>query len=395
MELKERKSLLTSTEFDIYLDNGSTTQVLPEVLESMANTLENSWGNPSSAHARGELARSQLHYARDQVARCTRSSSQDVVFTSGATEANNIVLQSLLAGNPSEKRLVTTKVEHSSIIAASKHLETRGVEVVYLKVNADGLVDVQELGEAIVPSQTLVSIQWANNETGVVQDIQSLAEITKMKGGTFHTDAVQAVGKIPLDITSLPIDLLSLSGHKVHGPTGTGAIVGPGVASLKPIVFGGSQEMGIRPGTESVCNIVGLGKALELRVDRLKKFQDETRVLRDKFEKILYDAGIVERINGEKSNRLPNLSNVQFKETDGEALVLQLSNRGVFCSQTSACTNHRPEPSYVLRAMGLTESEAYASVRFGFSELNTLEDVDNAVKAIQAVLIQLKHFANV
>jgi len=385
MDLKEEKSLPTGFELDVYLDNSSTSQPLPEVLKAMTAC----WGNPSSAHGKGEIARRQLRRARDLVAEITGSIPSDVIFTSGATEANNIVLQSLLRGDKSEKRLVTSNVEHSSIVAAAEHLACEGVEVVTLKVDSNGQVDPQVLGEAIKPEHTLVSIQWANNETGVVQDIGTLAEITHMRGGRFHTDAVQAVGKVSVRLDEYPIDFLSLSGHKVHGPSGVGAIVGPGVSTLKPIVFGGDQEMGIRPGTESLPNVVGLGKALELRLDRFGGVQEKTTTLRDNFEEFLILTDVVEQINGKDSVRLPNLSNLQFKNIDGEALVLQLSNRGVYCSQTSACTNHRPEPSYVLRAMGLTEQEAYASVRFCFSELNTQEDVENATSAIRDVLFQL------
>jgi cysteine desulfurase len=247
--------------------------------------------------------------------------------------------------------------------------------------------------DSVEPGKTLVSVQWANNETGVLQPILELAAAARAAGAVFHTDAVQAVGKVRIDLDETPIDLLSLSGHKLHGPLGVGALVGPAVRQLDPLVFGGAQEKGLRPGTENVPAIVGLGIALECRAARFDAVADATLALRDQFEARLSALGLVAALNGAPSERLPNTSNVRFADVDGEALTIRLDQLGVRCSQSSACTNHKPEPSYVLRAMGLSEAEAYSSVRFGFSELNTFVDVEAAVDAIATVHESLPRFA--
>ncbi len=378
---------------DIYLDNSATTQALPEVIEAVSRAMAHSWGNASSVHSAGERARLCLRGAREQVAMMLGASIDDVVFTSGATEANNLVLQSLLTANCRGYRLVTTSIEHSSVLAAADHLHANGVEVVILAVDRNGLVDQQNMIDAIKPGSTLVSIQWASNETGVLQPLVELAKRAQEAGAQFHTDAVQAVGKVPINLAEAPIDFLSLSGHKVHGPLGVGALVGPGVHTIHPLLFGGSQEQAVRPGTENIPGIVGLGTALELRSLRFDSVAVGTRTLRDRFEQSLKNNDLIAAINGTSSDRLPNTTNVQFSEIDGEALILRLDQAGIRCSQGSACTNQKPEPSYVLRAMGLSEAEAYASVRFSLSELNTVEEIDSAVESIMEIHASLTRFA--
>ena len=379
---------------EIYLDNNATTRALPEVVEAVARVMRDGYGNPSSIHSAGARGRALLRRAREQVAEAVGSVDPvNVVFTSGATEANNLVVQGLLAGSMKGYRLVTTAVEHSSILAAAHALKRRGCEVLVLPVDAEGLVSVNALGEAIAPGRTLVSVQWANNETGVIQPIRELVERTHSAGGLFHTDAVQAVGKVRVDVEAVPADFLSLSGHKLHGPLGVGALVARNKKLLAPLVFGGSQENALRPGTENVPGIVGLGVALSLRHDRLEAVAATTSRMRDSFESLLADRGLAKMFNGARANRLPNTSNVQFRETDGEALSIRLDQMSVRCSLSSACTNQRPEPSYVLRAMGLSEAEAFASVRFGFSELNTMMEVDQAIEAITNIHASLIRFA--
>ena len=378
---------------EIYLDNNATTRPLPEVVDAVTRAMVEGYGNASSVHEAGKRARGLLARARDQVSGMVNAGLDDVVFTSGATEANNLVLHSLLAGELKGHRLVTTSVEHSSVLAAAEHLGAAGVDVVILEPDQDGLVHPPALLAAVDPGRTLVSIQWANNETGVIQSIPDLVQAAKSAGAKFHSDAVQAVGKIPVDLQSTPIDFLALSGHKIHGPLGVGALVGAGIHLLSPVTFGGSQEKAIRPGTENVPAIVGLGVALETRAKRFDGVAEATRSLRDRFERSLESEGLLAGINGSRVPRLPNTSNVRFKQIDGEALPIRLDQLGVRCSQSSACTNHRPEPSYVLRAMGLSEGDAYASVRFGFSELNTVKEVDDAVQRIAAVHASLTRFA--
>lgn len=378
---------------EIYLDNNATTRPLPEVVDAVTRAMVEGYGNASSVHEAGRRARGCLTRARDQVSGMLNAGLDDVVFTSGATEANNLVLQSLLTDKLRGYRLVTTSVEHSSVLAAAEYLRTQGANVVILEPNQRGLVQTQQLVGAIEPGRTLVSIQWANNETGVIQPIPALADAARGAGALFHSDAVQAVGKVPIDLQRIPLDFLSLSAHKVHGPLGVGALVGPGVHQLYPLAFGGSQERALRPGTENVPAIVGLGVALETRAQRFERAAELTRSFRDTFERLLGAGGLAVSFNGSGAPRLPNTSNVRFSAIDGEALPIRLDRMGVRCSQSSACTNRRPEPSYVLRAMGLSEAEAYASVRFGFSELNTAEEVEHAVERITAAHAELARFA--
>ena len=377
---------------EIYLDNNATTKPLPEVVEAVAEAMRAGPTNASSVHGAGQRARDLLRIARAQTAAIVGANESDVIFTSGATEANNIVLQSLL-GRLSGYRLVTSVVEHSSIIETARFLEQQGVAVTLLPVNEDGLISEDDLVEAIVPSQTLVSIQWANNETGVIQPIERFAYVARSQGAMFHTDAVQAVGKLSISLSDLPVDLLSVSAHKLHGPMGVGALVGPALKHVSPLLYGGSQEGRLRAGTENVPGIVGLGCAVEVRSARLSNVTETTSGLRDRFESGLISAGLVDVVNGSRAPRLPNTTNLQFTATDGEALTLRLDQEGVRCSQSSACTNQKPEPSYVLRAMGLSEDEAWASIRFGFSELNNETEVDIAVEAITRIQQALSRFA--
>ena len=378
---------------EVYLDNNATTRVLPEVAEAVTRAMLDGAGNPSSVHLAGGQARAKLGEAREQVAMLVSADPAEVVFTSGASEANNLVIQSLLGGPIDGYRLVTTAVEHSSVLAVARHVEQQGREVVVLPVDEDGQVSAAALAAAVVPGRTLVSVQWANNETGVVQPIQRLAELARGLGALFHTDAVQAVGKVSVDLEAVPVDFLSLSGHKLHGPLGVGALVVRDRSLLRPLAFGGDQEGSLRPGTENVPGIVGLGVALALRDQRFDAVAQATREMRDAFERKLAQRGVVRSVNGYRAERLPNTSNIQFLDMDGEALAVRLDQAGVRCSQSSACTNHRPEPSYVLRAMGLTEQQAYASVRFAFSEKNDLSDVESAVASVSSVHASLLPFA--
>lgn len=378
---------------EIYLDNNATTQPLPEVVRLVAEIMSTGYGNPSSVHRAGERGRQLLRKARQQVADAVGGDTEHVVFTSGATEANNLVLQCLRGRAFDGFRLVTSAVEHSSVLETARQLRREGHDVVIVPVDSRGLVRLEEVASAIKPGRTLVSVQWANNETGVVQPIEEIARIVHETGSLLHTDAVQAVGKVSVDVSGLPIDFLTLSGHKVHGPVGVGALVGPGLARVASLVFGGSQERGVRPGTENVPAIAGLGLALELRTQRWATAVDSTRRLRDRFETALVERGLASAINGAAASRLPNTSNLRFAGVDGEALTLRLDQLGVRCSQSSACTNQKPEPSYVLRAMGLSEGEAYASIRFGFSEFNTDQEIDQALDLISEVHSLLTRFA--
>lgn len=380
------------THREIYFDNNATTALLPEVMDAMAACCRMGPLNPSSVHRAGARARRALEEARERTATALGALPAQVLFTSGATEANHLVLRDLLAGSMKGFQLVTTAVEHSSILEAARRLEDWGVAIRILPVDRDGLIDLDELQDAIQPQRTLVSVQWANNETGVLQPLETIADLCQARGAVLHSDAVQAVGKLPVDLSKIPVDFLSLSGHKLHGPVGSGLLFRRDSAALSPVLPGGGQESGIRPGTENIPAVVGLAVALERRSEGLHGIIGHLGALRHRFESGLNEAGVIDAVNGGGTPRIPNTSNVTFKGVDGEALLLRLDQEGVQCSQSSACTNRKPEPSYVLRAMGLSEDEAFRSVRFSFSELNTTDEVDRALDTLRTLHSTLTRF---
>ncbi len=370
---------------EIYLDNNATSPMLPAVADVVAAAIRDGVGNPSSAHRAGLRARKHLWNARKQVAAALGAQDEDIVFTSGATEGNNLVVLSLLRGALQGYRLVTTAVEHPSVLAPAGLLQSLGCDVVVVGVGTDGVVDEGALLEAVVPGRTLVSVQWANSETGVIQPIGRLVEEVHRLDSLVHTDAVQAVGKVPVDLEAAPADFVSLSAHKLHGPLGVGALALTRRDLLSPLMFGGTQESALRPGTENLPAIIGFGEALRLRMAAFDEVHTAARQMRDGFEEALARAGVASACNGSEGSRLPNTSSVLFDGVDGEALVARLDQLGIRCSQSSACTNRRPEPSSVLRAMGRSEREAYASVRFSFSQLNTAREVEEVARAIVAI----------
>lgn len=365
---------------EIYLDNSASTPPLPQVIEAMQLAMSAGFGNPSSAHARGERARDLVEDARLHVARLIGARPSNVIFTSGATESNNMVLRGVAARPGS--RIVTLVSEHSSVLSVLNDLEARGVSVVTLPVNRHGLPDLFQLKEVLTAPTNLISIHWVNGETGVTQPIEQISEIAQNCGVPLHVDAAQAFGKLKIQLDELPISYLSVSGHKIHGPQGIGALYVHPDVSVEPLLYGGSQEGGQRAGTENVPGIAGLGAAARLRYSKMSMVQKHVRSLRDTFETDLVAAAIGIQVNGADSPRVDSITNIRFSKIDGQALVARLDQRGVYCSQSSACTSARPEPSYVLRSMGLTEDEAYSSVRFAFSELNETTDVKRAVEII-------------
>lgn len=374
----------------IYLDNNATTRPLPQVRGAMLEILENSFANPSSAHSLGRLSRKRVVAAREQVASLAGALPEQLIFTSGGTEANNQVFLSCThrQRNP---HIITTVVEHSSILKTCAYLENEGLaEVTYLPVGADGIVSPESLREALLENTVLVSIQWANNETGIVQDIPAIQAVCKDAGVLFHTDAAQAIGKINMDFASMSADFITFTAHKIHGPQGVGAIVCRDIDKLSALLHGGSQEMGLRPGTENVPGIVGFGVAAELRHQNLETVVAQLEELRGLFEREIVSSLEYISVNGDSAHRVCNTSNLQFSGVEGLALFAQLDARGLVCSQSSACTNQRPEPSYVLSAMGLSEDEAYASVRFCFSQENTKDEVQRAISLITEICDGLK-----
>jgi len=375
---------------DIYLDNQSTTRPLREVVEAMARATESGFGNPSSAHSRGRVARDLLDEARESVAELCGSDTASLIFTSGATEANNIVLQLPISSPALElDKVVTTSIEHSSVLGTCEYLESKGIEVVYLKPGNDGRIPETALEPLEIDQHTLLSVHWVNNETGVIQPVEQLSRFAREKGALFHTDAAQALGKVPVDFDSQEFDYMTCSAHKVHGPQGTGALVFREGAPLKPLLYGGSQEQQTRPGTENLPGIVGFGAAARLRRVDFRAAATHCRTQRDYLETSLLNRVIGACRNGSARYRVPGACNLRFEGIDGQALVAQLDLRGIYVSQSSACTNMRPEPSYVLTEMGLSEEAAYESIRMGLSIDTTSAEVLRAIDGVTEVLQKL------
>ena len=374
---------------EVYLDNNATTPPLPEVRAAVLNAL-GAFGNPSSGHSAGERGREQLRTARDSLASLVGCDPDAIVFTSGATEANNTVIRGFSGPG---RRIISTGIEHSSVLAALERCGRQGTEVVLLPVSRSGLIDPEDLRKALAGRADLVSIQWVNSETGVVQPVEEIGRLCAEAGVPFHTDAAQAAGKLPLSLRDLPIDYASIAGHKFHGPMGVGALHVGGGARLAGLLEGGKQEWGLRAGTENVPGIAGMGCAARLREESLDETITRLGSLRDRLEREIIDRCGGVTVNGDSRTRVCNTTNLLFHGVDGQALVARLDQRGIRCSQSSACTNQRPEPSHVLRAMGLSEEEAYASVRFSLSVLNSEEDAAAACAAVAEEVSRIRAFS--
>ena len=375
----------------IYLDNNATTHLDARVRTAIQEAMAEPISNASSAHSAGNRSRRLIEQAREQVGQLIGALPERVFFTSGCTEGNNQVLMSAAQGrNPA--RIVTTAVEHSSILTTCEYLESLGHIVVYLPVDANGRVDLDDLSQALEQPTDIVSVQWTNNETGVIMPIEEIAAMCRPAGVPFHADAAQAVGKLPMHVADLPIDFLTLSGHKLHAPPGIGAVYCAEEARLSPLLHGGPQEDAQRPGTENILGIIGLGSAAGIRANGLREHIQYMSQLRGEFETAVLAQIPDTAVNGDRSNRVCNTTNLRFAGTNGEALVAQLNSHDIYCSQSSACTNSRPEPSYVLRAMGLSEDEAYDSIRFSFSTLNTRADVSETIAVLGHCCSKLRAF---
>lgn len=369
----------------IYLDNNATTALAPECVEPVLACLRDSYGNPSSKHAAGERAKAQLTQARAAVARLLNAAPAEIVFTASGTEANHLAIMGALAARPGKQHVVVSAVEHPSTLSLLAHLETSGVCVTRLPVNQDGMLDLAALEQAITPDTALVSLMWANNETGVLFPIVEAAQIAGSRGVLFHTDAVQAAGKIPLDLAQVPVDLLSLAGHKFHAPKGMGALFVRKGLKLQPMLFG-HQERGRRGGTENVPAIVGMGVACDLAARETAARAAAMAALRDRLE-----SGILMRIpcaciNGGAALRVGNTSSVRFGELAAEAILDKLDKSGIYASSGAACTAGGTEPSHVLSAMGLSEAQALATIRFSLSRYTTETEIDHVIDALAAIL---------
>jgi len=362
------------------------------VKDAVRGAMEHLVGNPSSDHDLGKEVRKRVEQCRTNLATWLGTQPENIVFTSGATEANNLSLSYGPQGCRSA-RIVTTPIEHPSVLRVAEKLESEGCKVDLVRVLESGVIDLDHLRALLSDPVDVVSLQWANGETGVVQPIDDIIHLCRDAGARIHIDAAQAVGKLPVNMKNIGPDSFSLSGHKFHAPPGVGALVTSADQSVGSLILGGGQERGRRAGTENWLGIIGLDAAVGDRQDHWGQDMSQMKRLRDRFENETRRRFQFSDIVGVDSKRLPNTSQVAFVGLDGQALVAQLSARGVFCSQSSACSSQRPEPSYVLRAMGCDEDKAYSAVRFSFSPLNTLDEVDWALDMIEECIEALRCFA--
>jgi cysteine desulfurase len=384
----------------IYVDNNATTVVDPEVFAVMQPFFCEQYGNPSSIHSFGGNIAASINKAREQVAellgvknRNKLGEATEIIFTSCGTESDNAAIYSALQLCPKKKKVVMSKVEHPAVLSVGKELERRGYHVEYIPVDKKGRLDMARLGDMVDDNTALVSVMWANNETGNIYPVEEIAAIAHQHGALFHTDAVQAVGKIPINLSESAIDMLSLSGHKLHAPKGIGALYIKRGIRFRPFIAGGHQEKGRRGGTENVASIVALGKACELAGQHLETENSFVRKLRDRLEKTILESMPSIRINGDIENRLPNTSCISFEFIEGESILMRLDQHGICASSGSACTTGSLEPSHVLRAMGVPYTAAHGAIRFSFSRFNSEADVDKIIEVLPPLIEWLREMS--
>lgn len=374
----------------IYLDNNATTQVAEEVLEAMLPYFREFYGNPSSMHTFGGQVGQKIRVAREQVAALLGALPEEIVFTSCGTESDNAAIRSALLTRPDKKHIVISRVEHPAIRALCSHLATQGYRITELPVDKNGILDLENLEKQLTPDTAIVSLMWGNNETGVLFPVEEAAMLAHERGVLFHTDAVQATGKIPIHMKNNVIDMLSISGHKLHAPKGIGVLYIRRGTKFSPFMIGGHQEKERRGGTENTPSIVGLGKACELAQKNMEKENTYVLRLRNKLESELLKRIPQSRVNGDMEKRLPNTTNISFEFVEGEAILLLMNELGICASSGSACTSGSLQPSHVLRAMGVPFTMAHGSVRFSLSIYNTEEEIDFVIDKMPAIIERLR-----
>lgn len=370
----------------IYLDHAATTAIDDEVLKEMMPYLTNLYGNPSSIYSLGRRSKKAIEKSREQIAAAINAKKSEIYFTSGGTEADNWAIKGIADYHKNKgKHIITSSIEHHAIINSCKRLEEEGLEITYLPVDKDGKISIEDLKKAIRKDTILISIMMANNEIGTIQPIEEIGKIARENNILFHTDAVQAIGSIPIDVERLNIDLLSMSAHKFYGPKGVGALYIKGGVEIKTLLDGGEQEKGKRGSTENLASIVGIGKAIELANNNLEEYQGHIQNLRNEAIKQILNNILGTKLNGHPTERLPGNANIVFKGKEAQDMILKLDKMGFAVSSGSACAVGLPKPSYVLKAVGLSHEMAQCSLRFTFGKENTMEDVEELVKALKKI----------
>ena len=377
----------------VYVDNNATTQVAPEVLEEMLPYFHDLYGNPSSMHSFGGQVGAKLKEARQKMASLIGATPDEILVTSCGSESDNTAIRATLESYPDKKHIITTRVEHPAILNLCEYLAENGYRVTFLPVDRQGRLNPEDLYNSLSDNTAIVSIMWANNETGVIFPIEEMARVVRERGVVFHTDAVQAVGKIPINVQQVPVDMLSLSGHKLHGPKGIGALYIRKGTKFSPFLIGGHQERGRRGGTENVASIIGLGKACELAAKHIGEENERVKHLRDKLENEILKRVPNAMVNGDRERRLPNTTNISFEYVEGEAILLMMNELGICASSGSACTSGSLEPSHVLRAMGVPFTAAHGSIRFSLSIYNTEEEIDFIVEQLPPIIQRLRELS--
>jgi cysteine desulfurase len=377
----------------VYLDYNATTPVDPEVLDAMLPYFTHAYGNASSIHSPGQEARLAVENARESVASLIGAKPGEIVFTSGGTEADNLAIFGIVAGDREKRHLITSAIEHHAVIHACEKLQSDGVDVTFLPVGADGIVDPEDVRRALRPETVLISVMHANNELGTIQPIEEIGAIAREADIYFHTDAVQTVGKLAIAVNQLGVDLLSLSAHKIYGPKGTGALFVKSGTRLEPMFFGGHHERDRRPGTENVAGIAGMGRAAAIAARSADEDAARIAMLRDRLEDALLSTILQCHANGRRDMRVANTSNITFSFAEGESLVIALDLRGVSCSTGAACSSGAVEPSHVLKAIGLSPEEGRSSIRFSLGRGTTAAEIDYALAAIPAAVEHLRELS--
>lgn len=374
----------------IYMDNNATTRVAPEVLEAMLPYFSELYGNPSSAHTFGGQVGHKIAEAREKVAAFLGAQPDEIIFTSCGSESDNTAILSALQTQEGKNHIVTSRVEHPAVKVLCQHLAKRGVRVTEIPVDGNGRLDMSRYEESLTEDTAIVSLMWANNETGVIFPVEEAARMAKERGILFHTDAVQAAGKIPIDLGHSAIDMLSISGHKLHAPKGVGILYVRRGTPYAPFLIGGHQERGRRGGTENTASIIGLGRACELAKNRMEEENTRVRTLRDRLEQEILKKVPRTRVNGAEAERLPNTTNISFEFVEGEAILLLMDEVGICASSGSACTSGSLQPSHVLRAMGVPFTMAHGSIRLSLSVYNTEEEVAYVIEKIPSIIERLR-----